>query len=116
MSIVIDKSFLQQINKLVLVQLWFIDESLNQNVKAPPHSIPAVQLNSNNCMYCKQWKAVQGRLPKHHVQLTYTNLTAPVPAGGAIHETVIDPLSLELLWVTALCNGIIALHIMAFIL
>ena len=38
------------------------------------------------------------------VYSTYANLTAPVPAGGAIHETVMEPLSLGLLWVTALCR------------
>ena len=35
---------------------------------------------------------------------TYANLTAPVPAEGAIHETVIELLSVALLWVIAICR------------
>ena len=35
---------------------------------------------------------------------TYTNLTAPVPVEGAIHETVMELLFVRLLWVIAICR------------
>ena len=35
---------------------------------------------------------------------TYANLTAPVPAEGAIHETVMELLFVALLWVIAICR------------
>ena len=35
---------------------------------------------------------------------TYANLTAPVPAEGAIHEAVIELLSVALLWVIEICR------------
>ena len=47
---------------------------------------------------------------------TYANLTAPVLAEGAIHETVMELLFVALLWVIALCNNIIVVHLMASIL
>jgi len=37
-------------------------------------------------------------------------VTAPVPAEGAVQETVTESLSLLLLWVTALCNDMIKFH------
>ena len=43
-------------------------------------------------------------LPTYAYLSTYANLTAPVPAEGAIHETVIELLSVALLWVIAICR------------